>query len=398
MKYKVAAGLLAVNVMFTATAFANPVTTKEAIQANEEALKKEQQEVKNLDEQQEDLLAKVKESSDTLLDLQMQKIEQSSEIRQLQADIQNLAEKEEQTKENIEKRKEVLMGRAVALQEDDRSLLFMQIMLDSDSITGFLERLSLVKEIVDMDRGLLDQLKEDEAELKNVKSTRETQLKKLEEENKKLKETESLLVAEKERQQTLVTELEQKKKVKIDNIYQLQTTIAAQKEEIQKQEEQKKLQEAQVSSSGYASISLYNYDVRNLSDVTAAQINEMLAGTKLAGYGQTYYDVGHMVGIDPAFLASVSMAETGGTAVDERNNVGGLMKQGGGKMSFASIEECIEYMGYLFIRLYINDGLVTVEQIHTRYSPLGASNDPTNLNANWVRNVYKFMGKVGVAL
>lgn len=43
------------------------------------------------------------------------------------------------------------------------------------------------------------------------------------------------------------------------------------------------------------------------------------------------------------------MAETGDTAIDERYNVGGLMKHGGGKMSFSSIEECIEYMGLLLL-------------------------------------------------
>lgn len=112
--------------------------------------------------------------------------------------------------------------------------------------------------------------------------------------------------------------------------------------------------------------------------------------------GEVFYRAGHDFGIDPGFLSAISMAETGGDSnwLRKYNNIGGFIYNG--PMRFASIEDSIHYMGSILTRLYLKDGLVTVEQIHSMYSPVGAANDPTNLNGNWVNNVYAYMGDAGV--
>lgn len=140
------------------------------------------------------------------------------------------------------------------------------------------------------------------------------------------------------------------------------------------------------------------YVVTTMSGITAKELNAKLGG-KLSGMGQHFIDAGNKYGIDPAVLASIAMHETGnGTspAIKNKNNVGGMMKSSGGLMSFDSIPKSIDYLGDLLRRLYVNDGLVTVEQIQKRYAPEGASNDPTGLNAHWTKGVYGFLNDFGI--
>ena len=44
---------------------------------------------------------------------------------------------------------------------------------------------------------------------------------------------------------------------------------------------------------------------------------------------------------------------------------------------------------------YVDAGLVTLSKIRDKYAPLGAGNDPNNLNANWVKNVGSYMKSFG---
>lgn len=140
-----------------------------------------------------------------------------------------------------------------------------------------------------------------------------------------------------------------------------------------------------------------NYDVRNPSGVTASSLNAKFGG-KLKGTGDEFIKAGEKYGIDPAFLASIAMHETGnGTsnAIKTKNNVGGMMGKNG-LMSFGSIEKGIDAMASNLKRLYIDQGLTTVEEIQKKYAPVGASNDPTGLNNNWTKGVYGFLNGFGV--
>ncbi len=139
------------------------------------------------------------------------------------------------------------------------------------------------------------------------------------------------------------------------------------------------------------------YDVRTMSGITAKELDAKLGG-KLSGYGAKFVAMGEKYGIDPAFLASVAMHETGnGTsnAIKSKNNVGGMMGKNG-LMTFDTIGQGIEAMADNLKRLYIDDGLTTVEEIQKRYAPVGASNDPTGLNNHWTKGVYSFLNDFGI--
>lgn len=103
--------------------------------------------------------------------------------------------------------------------------------------------------------------------------------------------------------------------------------------------------------------------------------------------------------IDPVLLASIAFNETGkgnSSAVKTKNNPGGLMNPQTGKlMVFSNLDEGLDAMASNLSRLYISKGLLTIVQIGNKYAPVGATNDPNNLNLNWVPNVTQFANDFG---
>lgn len=102
-------------------------------------------------------------------------------------------------------------------------------------------------------------------------------------------------------------------------------------------------------------------------------------------------------GIDPVLFAAISLHETGfgkSNAIANKNNPGGLMGAGG-LMSFSSLKEGLEAMGTTLHNRIIVDGLDTIDKLGSVYAPLGAANDPNNLNANWVPNITDIVKSLG---
>ncbi|MEC0169918.1 M23 family metallopeptidase [Paenibacillus graminis] len=137
-----------------------------------------------------------------------------------------------------------------------------------------------------------------------------------------------------------------------------------------------------------------NYKITNKSGVTAQALNAKLGGV-LAGYGSTYVTAGEMYGIDPAFLAALSMHETGnGTSpgVKNKNNVGGMMRSdGNGQQSFSNLTAGVYAMARNLARNYVPKGIDTIEGVQQKYAPIGVGNDPRNLNKNWVPGVTSYL-------
>lgn len=114
---------------------------------------------------------------------------------------------------------------------------------------------------------------------------------------------------------------------------------------------------------------------------------------ELAPYEQTFIDVGNKYGVDPKLLMAISMHETAaGTSAAFRNkkNAMGISPNGGGPRSFDSVEESIDYAARLLKQHYLSQGLTTIESIGGKYAPVGADNDPRNLNQHWAKGVRKY--------
>ena len=123
---------------------------------------------------------------------------------------------------------------------------------------------------------------------------------------------------------------------------------------------------------------------------------------KLPGPLQKYADVfqaaGEKYGVDPRFLAAISMHETGNgtsSAFRNKNNAMGISGKGGPK-HISSVERSIELMAQTLAK---KDGYYkgknTIGAIGKTYAPSGAANDPTGLNAYWAGGVAKNYKMVG---
>jgi len=373
-------------------------------------------EAEELAKQKQQAFEELQAISLEVADLEIRLYEQTSELIQIKERISELEAKEQEAKKQLEKRYSILSDRLVALQEQQSESSIFSILIESNSIVDFVNRALTVSYIIDSDQALMDTYEKEKEEYNSLKSEAEVELKEAEKVQAQLDQIKAELDQQQQKKKEYMQELNSKYGWTMDNILSLQAEYAQLEEEsesleqqieAEKQKAQNKQSAANESTTGSSNnntmtgssnvSSSRGFDVRNMAGVTAASVESILTG-KLSGYGSVFYEVGHSYGINPAFMAAIAMSETGGNSawLNNYNNVGGFIYNG--PMKFNSIEDSIRYMGSVLTRLYINDGLYTVEAIHSKYSPVGATNDPNNLNANWVKNVYNYLSRAGVAV
>lgn len=111
---------------------------------------------------------------------------------------------------------------------------------------------------------------------------------------------------------------------------------------------------------------------------------------KLREHAQAFIDAGKKYGVDPRFLASISMQETGGgksSAFRNKNNAMGISGKGGPKR-FESIGQSIDVMARTLAKPNgYYKGKSTIADIGKVYAPVGAANDPGGLNKHWIPNI-----------
>lgn len=131
--------------------------------------------------------------------------------------------------------------------------------------------------------------------------------------------------------------------------------------------------------------------------VDAIALDAYLAArtSPLAGLGPTFVAEASAVGLDPRLLVAITGAETSfGTYAPSQaiHNPFGL----GPGRTYPSWAESIRTAARTLAGpIYLGDGRVTIPAIQARWAPSGASNDPTGLNNNWVRNVGVYYRELG---
>lgn len=134
------------------------------------------------------------------------------------------------------------------------------------------------------------------------------------------------------------------------------------------------------------------------SDSISADNLDLVLKGKLSGMGQTFIDAGRKYNVDPALLVAISQHETGNgksRAAEEKNNIAGMMGKNGLK-SYASVQESIMDMARNVSENYVAKGLTSIATIGAKYAPIGAVNDPTGLNNNWVNGVTKYYNRLNI--
>ena len=103
-------------------------------------------------------------------------------------------------------------------------------------------------------------------------------------------------------------------------------------------------------------------------------------------------------GVDWKLAVAISMHETDNYksyVFNYKNNVGGLWNGIKGEFySYDTLDEGIEaYISNLKTNYY-NEGRTTIETIQPKYAPIGAENDPNNLNSDWIPGVTRYYNEL----
>jgi hypothetical protein len=136
--------------------------------------------------------------------------------------------------------------------------------------------------------------------------------------------------------------------------------------------------------------------MRCVAPTDAAGIDAVLdaAGSPMAGEGATIVTEAAAAGIDPraivAIAAHETMLETYGPA-EEIHNPFGL----GPGIAFASEREAIVRAVSTLAQWYLPEGRTTLATIGAKWAPVGATNDPAGLNANWTTGTGTYYAAMG---
>ncbi|MFS0782704.1 coiled-coil domain-containing protein [Bacillus sp. 1P06AnD] len=344
-------------------------------------------EASNLEEQKQAAYDEWKSITVKQASLEIKQYRQKSDLLQTQEQLVSAVEDEKELKLKVNRRYQIFSKRLLVIQEERGNHKILSVLVNSRSISDFLSRSLALSYIMKADQAMIDSLNEDLTQYKHAKATARDQLENLQALQNELEQTEADLNAQHTANKGFLAYVSTQYGWTLKEIQSLRAEYV----ELERKADTLQVQAGnEIDSSGNR-----GFDVRGFPKVAAAALDEVLSG-RLTGYGSVFFEVGKEYGIEPAFLMAVAMSETGGDSrwLREYNNVGGFIHNG--PMSFSTVEESIRYMGSLLSRLYIQDGLYTVESIHARYSPEGAGNDPAGLNAHWVKNVYTYLGKAGV--
>lgn len=121
----------------------------------------------------------------------------------------------------------------------------------------------------------------------------------------------------------------------------------------------------------------------------------------LSGHSDDIIELSEEKGIDPILFGAISLHETGyGTSngVVNKNNPGGLMDPATDWQTlqrFPTLRVGLEAMAVTLYNRIIVDGLLTIDQLGEVYAPIGAENDPNNLNRHWIPTMQELTANLG---
>lgn len=133
-----------------------------------------------------------------------------------------------------------------------------------------------------------------------------------------------------------------------------------------------------------------------LAPTDAAGLARVLgaAGSPLADDAPVIVDAAVDAGIDPRFVVAVAAHETMLLTYGPAQAIHNPFGLGPG-MSFATDADAVRYAARLLDRWYVGEGRSTIPLIGSKWAPVGAANDPTNLNANWNAGVSRYFAALG---
>ncbi len=117
-------------------------------------------------------------------------------------------------------------------------------------------------------------------------------------------------------------------------------------------------------------------------------------GSPLAGLGNQFVQYGQQYGIDPRLIVAISGAETSFGGYGPSQKIHNPFGMGPG-IQYPNYGSAIGAVAQNLAKNYFKQGLDTIPEIQKKWAPSGATNDPTGLNNNWVKNVSQFYSELG---
>ncbi|HDJ6675722.1 TPA: glucosaminidase domain-containing protein [Staphylococcus aureus] len=122
-------------------------------------------------------------------------------------------------------------------------------------------------------------------------------------------------------------------------------------------------------------------------------------GGKLEGMSMKILDIAEEEKVPPLLMIAIIVNEsgwgTGANAMKQNNPLSVMGNKSIGESTYDTIEEGLHAGAKNLYEGYIKEGLDTPKKIGPKYAPVGAANDPDNLNANWVPNNEQVMKDLG---
>src|SRR5690554_5706027 len=226
-------------------------------QINKEINSKSSQ-IKTNENKQAQLLAQIDALVDQISKTNKEIASVEKEITKANNDIAKLEEEIRLLQEKIEQRDALLEERARALQANG-SVSFLDVLLGAESFVDFIDRYSAVNTLMEADRQIIRDQKNDKQTLEEQKALLENTKKKLEEEQAKLKSLKASLSSQKADKDRLIKELEKEQEKLLSEKKLLEEEysefLQISKELEQKIAEEQRRQLSQLQSSGSLPVS-----------------------------------------------------------------------------------------------------------------------------------------------
>ena len=195
-------------------------------------------------QQVEELMSEISQKQNEIDDL-------DSEIADLNSQIQDAQNKLNEKQENYDKQEKLLEERLVATYEAGETS-YLDVLLSSDSLTDLISNYYLISEITENDLNLMEEIKKEQQEIENAKSTLENSKKELDSSKSEKQAKATQLQETKNQKDAYVAQLNEDEKntqAQLEQFEQDKRNIQAQLAEIARKEAE------QMASSGASNVS-----------------------------------------------------------------------------------------------------------------------------------------------
>lgn len=171
------------------------------------------QEINRLQNEQDKINSEIKRLDMSITDTNNKIREKKQEVEAIEKEIDKLNQEIATLKERIEKRNEILKGRALSFQENGGVISYLDVLLGAQSFGDFIDRITGVATIMEADQSILSQQKADKKVLEETQDKVKVELASLEKMLAELEVMEKNLHNQKTEKDKLVASLKKEEKV-----------------------------------------------------------------------------------------------------------------------------------------------------------------------------------------